>query len=83
MSEPPAQQYIRSVSNYIAARSTWRAVSRVEEDEATLAKEAKRALSDNPEEYIQALAGAYLDALDALVDSTSEMLEHAKAVRGY
>jgi hypothetical protein len=82
MSEPPAQQYIRSVSNYIAARSTWRAVSRVEEDEATLAKEAKRALSDNPEEYIQALAGAYLDALDALVDSTSEMLEHAKAVRG-
>ena len=83
MSEPPAQQYIRSVSNYIAARSTWRAVSRVEEDETTLAKEAKRALSDNPEEYIQALAGAYLDALDALVDSTSEMLEHAKAVRGY
>jgi hypothetical protein len=82
MSEPPAQQYIRSVSNYIAARSTWRAVSRVEGDEATLAKEAKRALSDNPEEYIQALAGAYLDALDALVDSTSEMLEHAKAVRG-
>jgi hypothetical protein len=55
----------------------------VEEDETTLAKEAKRALSDNPEEYIQALAGAYLDALDALVDSTSEMLEHAKAVRGY
>jgi hypothetical protein len=40
-------------------------------------------LSDNPEEYIQALAGAYLDALDVLVDSTSEILEHAKAVRGY
>jgi hypothetical protein len=55
----------------------------VEEDEATLAKEAKRALSDNPEEYIQVLAGAYLDALDVLVESASEMLEHAKAVRGH
>ena len=83
MSDPLARQCSRVVGNYVAARSTWRAVSRVEEDEATLAKEAKRALSDNPEEYIQALAGAYLDALDALVDSTSAMLEHARAVRGY
>ena len=82
MSDHLAQQYLRAVGNYVAARSTWRAVSRVE-DESTLVKEAKRALSDNPEEYIQALAGAYLDALDALVDLTSEMLEHAKAVRGY
>ena len=83
MSDPLAQQYSRAVGSYVAARSTWRAVSRVEEDEATLVKEAKRALSDNPEEYIQALAGAYLDALDALVDSTSAMLEHVRAVRGY
>ena len=81
MSDPLAQQCSRAIGNYVAARSTWRAVSRVEEDEATLAKEAKRALSDNPEEYIQALAGAYLDALDVLVESASEMLEHAKAVR--
>jgi hypothetical protein len=82
MTDPLEQQYIRAVSNYVAARIHWAAVSKAE-DEITLAKEAKRALSDNPEEYIQALAGAYLDALDALVDSTSEMLEHAKAVRGY
>ena len=82
MTDPLEQQYIRAVSNYVAARSHWGAISKAE-DEITLAKEAKRALSDNPEEYIQALAGAYLDALDALVDLTSEMLEHARAVRGY
>jgi hypothetical protein len=79
---PLEQQYIRAVSNYVAARRHWGAVSKVE-DEIALAKEAKRALSDSPEEDIQALAGAYLDALDTLVDSTSEMLEHARAVRGY
>jgi hypothetical protein len=82
MTDPLAQRYIHAISSYVAARSQWGAVSKAE-DEVTLAKEARRALNDSPEEYIQVLAGAYLDALDALVDSTSEILEHARTVRGY